>query len=312
MDYVTDFESYQSQVPCAITLGKFDGLHRGHQKLIQKICECQRESNVRTVVFAFDMIPFFKRQGIVHRGIMTNEERKEYLKDIVDVLVECPFDERISSISAEDFIEKILVGKFHAKYIVVGTDFHFGYQKQGDIHLLAEKAHKYGYELLVVEKEKYGDREISSTYIKEELTKGNMEKVNHMLGYSYMLHGSVEYGKQLGRKLGFPTINVHPSDEKLLPPKGVYMTSIFIDGICYHGVGNVGTKPTVTDEKRMLVETYLFDYNDNAYDKYVQVNLHKFKRPEQKFSSVEEMKVQVERDISFAKEYFSNVSKGEK
>lgn len=306
MDYIKEFESYQSEQPSAITLGKFDGLHRGHQKLIHKICEYKKEYGVTSIVFAFNMIPFFEKQGIVRRGIMTNEERRERLENTVDVLVECPFDEKVSHIPAEDFIEKVLVGIFHAKYIVVGTDFHFGYQKRGDVHMLAEYAEKYGYELTIVEKEMYGEREISSTYIKEELLKGNIEAVNEMLGYSYMIHGTVEYGKQLGRKLGFPTMNVHPSDEKLLPPKGVYMDSILIDGTWYHGIGNIGVKPTVTEEKRMLVETYLFEYNGNAYGKNVRIELHRFKRPEQKFASVDEMKEQVGHDISYAKEYFKN------
>ena len=304
MDYIKEFESYQSEMPSAITLGKFDGLHRGHQKLIHKICDCKNEYGVTSIVFAFNMIPFFEKQGIIKRGIMTNEERRDRLENIVDVLVECPFDEHVSQISAEDFIEKVLVGIFHAKYIIVGTDFRFGYNKRGDIHMLAEYASKYGYELLIVEKELYDGREISSTFIKEELLKGNIRAVNEMLGYSYMINGTVEYGKQLGRKLGFPTMNVHPSDEKLLPPKGVYMDSILIDGTWYHGIGNIGVKPTVTEEKRMLVETYLFDYSGDAYGKNVCIELHMFKRPEQKFSSVDELKLQVEQDILFAKNYF--------
>lgn len=306
MDYLKEFESYQSEMPSAITLGKFDGLHRGHQKLIRKICEYKEEYGVTSVVFAFNMIPFFEKQGIIRRGIMTNEERKERLETVVDVLIEYPFDEKVSHISAEDFIEKVLVGIFHAKYIVVGTDFHFGYQKRGDVRMLAAYAKTCGYELTVVEKEMYGDREISSTYIKEELAKGNLKAVNEMLGYPYTIQGIVEYGKQLGRKLGFPTMNVHPSDEKLLPPKGVYMDNIFVDGKWYHGIGNIGVKPTVTEEKRMLVETYLFEYDGDAYGKNVRIELHAFRRPEQKFASVEEMKTQVGQDISSAKEYFKN------
>lgn len=306
MDYIKEFESYQSELPSAITLGKFDGLHRGHQKLIHKICQCKKEYGVISIVFAFNMIPFFQKQGVIRRGIMTNEERRDRLEGMVDVLVECPFDEKVSHINAEDFIEKVLVGIFHAKYIVVGTDFHFGYQKRGDVHMLAAYADKYGYELTIVEKELYGDREISSTYIKEELQKGHIEAVNEMLGYPYTIHGVVEHGKQLGRTLGFPTMNVHPSDEKLLPPKGVYMDSICLDSKWYPGIGNIGVKPTVTEEKRMLIETYVFDYEGNAYGKNVQIALHSFKRPEQKFASVEAMKHQIDLDIFYAKEYFKN------
>lgn len=304
MDYIREIQAYQCEKESAVTLGKFDGLHRGHQKLIQKICEKKEKFHVKTIVFAFDMNPFFRQKGLVRKGITTNEERKERLSQVVDVLVECPFDERISTMTAEDFIEKILVQTFHAKYIVVGTDFRFGFEKKGDVAMLAAYAEKNGYELTVVSKEMFGNREISSTYIREELEKGHLENVNQMLGYPYTISGMVEHGKQLGRTLGFPTLNVHPSDEKMLPPKGVYMTNTFIDGQIYHGLSNVGFKPTVADEHRMLIETFLFDYNGNAYGKEVRTQLLHYKRPEQKFDSVDELKAQIDTDIDYARDYF--------
>ncbi len=304
MDYIREIQAYQCEKESAVTLGKFDGLHRGHQKLIQKICEKKEKFHVKTIVFAFDMNPFFRQKGLVRKGITTNEERKERLSPVVDVLVECPFDERISTMTAEDFIEKILVQTFHAKYIVVGTDFRFGFEKKGDVAMLAAYAEKNGYELTVVSKEMFGNREISSTYIREELEKGHLENVNQMLGYPYTISGIVEHGKQLGRTLGFPTLNVHPSDEKMLPPKGVYMTNTFVDGRIYHGLGNVGFKPTVAEEHRMLIETFLFDYNGNAYGKEVRTQLLHYKRPEQKFDSVDELKAQIDTDIDYARDYF--------
>lgn len=304
MDYIREIQAYQCEKESAVTLGKFDGLHRGHQKLIQKICEKKEKFHVKTIVFAFDMNPFFRQKGLVRKGITTNEERKKCLSQVVDVLVECPFDERISTMTAEDFIEKILVQTFHAKYIVVGTDFRFGFEKKGDVAMLAAYAEKNGYELTVVSKEMFGNREISSTYIREELEKGHLENVNQMLGYPYTISGMVEHGKQLGRTLGFPTLNVHPSDEKMLPPKGVYMTNTFVDGRIYHGLGNVGFKPTVAEEHRMLIETFLFDYNGNAYGKEVRTQLLHYKRPEQKFDSVDELKAQIDTDIDYARDYF--------
>lgn len=304
MDYIREIQAYQCEKESAVTLGKFDGLHRGHQKLIQKICEKKEKFHVKTIVFAFDMNPFFRQKGLVRKGITTNEERKERLSQVVDVLVECPFDERISTMTAEDFIEKILVQTFHAKYIVVGTDFRFGFEKKGDVAMLAAYAEKSGYELTVVSKEMFGNREISSTYIREELEKGHLENVNQMLGYPYTISGMVEHGKQLGRTLGFPTLNVHPSDEKMLPPKGVYMTNTFVDGQIYHGLSNVGFKPTVAEEHRMLIETFLFDYNGNAYGKEVRTQLLHYKRPEQKFDSVDELKAQIDTDIDYARDYF--------
>lgn len=306
MDYIRGLEAYQHSGNTAITLGKFDGLHRGHQKLINKVCSLKEQYKVSSVVFAFDMIPLYERLGIPREGIMSNEERRHFLEGKVDFLLECPFTEEISSVEAEAFIRDVLVSVFHAKYIVVGTDFRFGHDKRGDVHMLAEYAQIYGYELFVVDKELYQGREISSTYIKEELKKGNMQAVNEMLGYAYTVKGTVEYGKQLGRKLGFPTINVPPAKEKLLPPNGVYIDSVKVDGIWYDGIGNVGVKPTVTDEDRLLIESYLFDFEGDAYGKNVEIRLYEFRRPEQRFSSVEEMKARIDTDIAYGREYFAN------
>lgn len=304
MDYIRGLEAYQDSRETAITLGKFDGVHRGHQKLVKKICQLKRKKNVRSVVFAFDMNPLYEKLGKSREGIMSNEERRYLLDGKVDVLLECPFTDEISSMPAEDFIRDVLAGRFHVRYVVVGTDFHFGHDKRGDAEMLRKYADVYGYELFVIDKEMYGDREISSSYIREELRKGNMEAVNDMLGYAYTVRGKVEYGRQLGRRLGFPTMNVHPAKDKLLPPNGVYLDSVKIDGIWYNGIGNVGVKPTVSEEKRMLIESNLFDYSGNAYEKEVEIQLYHFKRPEQKFESVEAMKAQIDKDIAYAKEYF--------
>ena len=305
MDYIRGLEAYQDSRETAITLGKFDGMHLGHQKLIQKVHQLKMKNCVRSVVFAFDMIPLFEKLGIPREGLMSNEERRHHLEGLADVLVECPFCDAISNIEAEVFVKDILAGVFHAKYVVVGTDFRFGHEKRGDVKMLEAYADSCGYELFVVEKEMYGEREISSTYIREELRKGNMKAVNEMLGYPYTIRGKVEYGRQLGRRLGFPTINVHPAKEKLLPPNGVYIDSVRVDGIWYNGIGNVGVKPTVTEENRMLIESYLFDYDGNAYEKDVEIQLHEFRRPEKKFASVDEMKQQIDSDISCGRAYFS-------
>lgn len=311
MDYIKGLEQYQDSRETAVTLGKFDGLHRGHQKLVNQVKKLKNKHRVRSVVFAFDMLPLYERLGLPREGIMSNEERKRRLHGTVDVFLECPFVESISSMTAEAFIKDVLVGILHAKYIVVGTDFRFGHGKLGDVRMLADYAAVYGYELFVEEKEMYGDRVISSTYIKEELRKGNMKAVNEMLGYPYTVNGTVEYGKQLGRRLGFPTINVQPAKEKLLPPNGVYIDCVEIDGIWYNGIGNVGVKPTVTDENRVLIESYLFDYEGNAYEKDVEIQIYEYRRPERKFGSVEEMKEHVNADIAYGKEYFRYKRRGE-
>lgn len=294
MQYMTDIYSYQSEKYSAVTLGKFDGLHLGHQLLIDKI-RSYRSENVRTVVVAFDM---------GRATLTTAEEKRELLKDQVDCLIVCPFTREIREMEAEDFIRTILVDKMKVSYIVVGTDFHFGRDKRGDTSMLAEYAGVYGYHLNVIDKKKYQETIISSTYVRESLEEGQIELANTLLGHPYRMSGRVEHGKQLGRMLGFPTMNVYPKPGKIMPCNGVYACDVVLDGRRYHGIGNVGVKPTVTDEKKLLAEIFVFGFEGDAYGKEIIVEFLSYERPEQKFHSVEELKERIREDIRFGKRYF--------
>lgn len=183
MQYIRGIENYHGSKNTAITFGKFDGLHQGHDLLIQCVEEHQKKDAVDGVVVAFDMSPLFQKLNIEHEVLMTNPEKAQLLEDRIDYFIDCPFDEKIAFMKAEVFIEDVIVGTFHAKYIVVGTDFHFGYQKRGDYHMLQQYSRKYDYQVEVFEKKCYEGREISSTYIKEELKNGNIELVNQLLGH---------------------------------------------------------------------------------------------------------------------------------
>ena len=184
MQYIKGIEAYQNKRQTAITFGKFDGLHQGHELLIEQVVEHQTNDDVDGVVVAFDMAPLFQKQNKTLEVLLTNPEKAKLLEGRINYFVDCPFDENISKIEAERFIEDVIVGIFRAKYIVVGTDFRFGYQKRGDYHMLQEYSQKYGFKVEVFEKKKHEGREISSTYIKEELSKGNVELVNRLLGYN--------------------------------------------------------------------------------------------------------------------------------
>lgn len=183
MQYIKGIESYQNTRDTAITFGKFDGLHQGHNLLIQRVEEHQKNDHVDGVVVAFDMSPLFEKLNKKHEVLLTNPDKAKMLEDRIAYFVDCPFNETISKMEAERFIVDVIVGIFHAKYIVVGTDFHFGYQKRGDYHMLQKYSEKFGYQVEVFEKIHYKGREISSTYIKEELQKGNVELVNQLLGH---------------------------------------------------------------------------------------------------------------------------------
>lgn len=179
MQYIRGLEAYHDTRPSAITLGKFDGLHLGHELLITRVEQHQKEENVVGIVFAFDM----GKNG--QKTLLSNEEKAEKLKGRVDYFVDCPFSEQISHMEAEAFIENVLIKRFHIRYIVVGTDFTFGYHKRGDYRMLQKYSEQYGYKVEVIEKKCYHGREISSTYIKEELQKGNHQLVDKLLGYHY-------------------------------------------------------------------------------------------------------------------------------
>lgn len=304
MRYVKWLSHYTDSRESAVTFGKFDGLHLGHQKLIQKVQELKREKHVISLVCAFDMRPLWRANHLHKERLMTGRERIHHLDGEVDYLLECPFTEKFRNITAENFIKDVICNRFHAKYVVVGTDFHFGKDQGGDIHMLEEYSEKYGYELVVVEKERYYDQVISSTYIRDVLKNGNLALTNYLLGYPFEINGRVERGRQLGRTLGFPTMNVAWPEYKIVPPRGVYISEITIDGIKYPGISNIGIRPTVARDNKVVLESFLFHFSEDAYGRKVKVELLEFTRPEQKFENVKEMKECVDKDILYAKKYF--------
>lgn len=294
MNYITGIEKYNGTKKTAVTMGKFDGLHRGHQKLVDRI-RGYASDECDSVLCAFDM----------HRdAIMTNRERREHLDGKIDWLIDCPFTEQLRNMEAEDFIRDILFGKLNAAHVVVGNDFVFGHEKRGSVAMLEKYAAEYGYTVDVVEKERYQDMIISSTYIRDALAQGDVQLAERLLGYPYELTGPVRHGKQLGRTLGFPTMNIEPEAQKILPRYGVYACRVKIDGKWYNGVGNAGVKPTVTDERRRLFEVYVYEYEGDAYGKEVTAQFCGFERPEVKFGSVEELKEHVMRDMQYGIEFF--------
>ena len=276
-------------------MGKFDGLHRGHQKLIKRTMGYQRQG-YKSTVFTLD----FGRKEM----LLTGEERREILeKKGVSYLIDCPFLPEVASMEPEDFIQSVLVDKLHAKKIVVGEDFHFGHNRKGDARLLKELEHIYEYEAEIVRKEKEGDREISSTYIREEIAKGNMEAAGRLLGYPYFVSGEVLHGRHIGSRLLVPTTNLVPTTRKLLPPNGVYISRTLVNGREYGGITNIGYKPTV-GEKFRGVETYMFDFDEDLYGCDITVQLLKFLRPEKKFDSIDLLREQMKQDIGVGRSFF--------
>jgi riboflavin kinase/FMN adenylyltransferase len=303
MDYIaetTNFKLHNS----VVTLGKFDGIHRGHQLLLNKVLE-QKKIGLQSVMFTFAYHPsnLFSDKEI--EQIYTEEEKKYLLeKSGLDVLISYPFTEETASMEPEDFIKKVLIDKVDAKMIVVGTDFRFGHKRRGDVSLLQKMSEQWGYELIVFDKMKLDDRVVSSSYIRSEIAQGNMEHVNELLGSPFTVIGEVLHGRKIGRTLGFPTTNLITPSNKLLPPNGVYVSHTIINGIKHPGVTNIGYNPTVGETPERRVETYIFDYDADLYGKMIEVSLYAYARPEKKFESVEDLKNQMKKDIEFGRKYF--------
>lgn len=296
---------FRIEEPTVVTIGKFDGRHKGHQKLLGRMFGFKRQYGYQTAVFTFDMAPVTRLSGTVQKVITTNQERRNNMEKIgIDYLAEYPFTSDVIHLGAEDFIREILIGKMNAKAIVVGTDCGFGYQRSGNARVLKELSGKYGYELEVVIKEQDDRRDISSTYIKEELAKGHVEKANKLLGEPYAIHGTVVHGNHMGGPVfGFPTVNVIPPEEKFLPPFGVYVSRVLAEGVYYGGITNIGRKPTVEKESPIGVETYIFGLDKDLYGKNIEVQLLNFERPERKFDSLEQLKEQIEKDKEYGLSY---------
>lgn len=294
MEYMQGPGGFYVDDDTAVTLGKFDGLHRGHQKLISRIRELENQ-DCRSVVFTLNRME--KGQ------ILTDLERKRMAEKLgVDYLLDCPLTPEILRIEPEAFVEEILVRRLHAKYLVVGTDFRFGYQRRGDYRLLRELQQKYGFVVEVVKKEQYHERDISSTYIREELAAGHVETVNELLGYSFFVSGEVLHG--WGSSVhGLPTINLVASTRKLLPPNGVYATRTIIGKVSFPGITNIGCG-SEGRKKFRGVETYLFDFERELLGENIEIQFLKFMRPERNFDSMEALRRQMNADIFSGKEYF--------
>lgn len=281
----------------AIAIGKFDGIHLGHRKLIDNILE-QKNNGCLAVVFTFDPSPEVFFSGKTMKELMTaHEKRTAFERMGIDVMIEFPLNDETAATQPKRFVAEYLIGKLKASVIVAGTDISFGDKGEGNAELLCEMAPDGGYFTQIIDKVTFQGNEISSTLIRESVSRGDMEFVTALLGTPYSINGTVIYGRKLGRKLGMPTVNLRPANEKLLPPNGVYCSYAWVDGIRYPAISNVGYKPTVSDEPIVGVETYIYDFDKNVYGSEITVELLHFKRAEMKFDSVETLKEQMHKDI---------------
>ena len=230
MDTITSLKTIEIIKQSVITIGNFDGLHRGHQVLIKKATEYAKKKNVSSIVFTFKNHPvnYFKPNSV--KNIITNSEKIEILKSMnVDYVINIPFDEYMTKISGHDFIKEILLDTLGAKKVIVGHDFTFARNKEGNIKLLKDLSEQYGFELEVVNPIKIDNIRISSTHIRNLISSGDVESVYKYLGRNYTLSGEVVHARKIGRTIGFPTANIRIDENMVIPKVGIYATKVYID-----------------------------------------------------------------------------------
>jgi len=305
-----DLNSFQAKNP-VLTIGTFDGVHLGHRKIITRLQEIARGMNGESVIFTFDPHP---RKVVAPnesslRILTTLDEKIELFEQSgIDHLIIYPFTPEFAQLSYEQFVEEILVGQIHTKYLVVGYDHKFGKNRQGDFEFLKNCAARLDFQIEKLDVLLMNDSHVSSTKIRESLQKGDIETANAFLGYPFTLHGTVVRGQQLGRKIQFPTANVEASDpDKIIPGFGVYAVKVKVQYQWYHGMLNIGNRPTVnSNADHRSVEVHIFDFDADIYDLPIEVMFFKKLREEQKFPSIEILKEQLAKDRMDILAYFQN------
>lgn len=288
----------------AVAIGKFDGIHKGHRLIMNELIRSKKEG-LTAVVFTFSKAPSNFLNYNEARYILTNSEKYGfYEKTGVDAVIEYPMSEELIRMDREAFLREILIDKLDMKKIICGADFHFGHNRLGNISFLKDNQSKYGYRVKVFDKLVEGRREISSTFVRKLISEGNIEKANNLLGYPYTIIGNVVHGNEIGRTIKFPTANIVPDADKILPPNGVYFSKVNIDGKEYRGITNIGNKPTVSNEKKVNIETNILEYSGDLYNHLLEIRLYKFHRMERKFDSIDLLKNQIAYDVCCCRKYF--------
>ncbi|GFD78276.1 riboflavin biosynthesis protein [Tenacibaculum sp. KUL118] len=292
-----------------ITIGTFDGVHIGHQKIIEKLVSEAKASNKKSVLLTFFPHPRMVLQKDVSiKLINTITEKAQHLEKLgLDYLIIHTFSKEFSRLTALDFVRDILVNQLNISKLIIGYDHHFGKNREGNIEQLTEYSHLYDFTVQEIPAQDIDDVSVSSTKIRKALANGHLKTANNYLGYNFSLTGKVVNGKQLGGKIGFPTANIDiPEDYKLIPKTGVYIIKSIIENTTIYGMMNIGNRPTV-DGEHQTIEVHYFNFNQNLYCKELTIELLYYLRNEQKFDSVSCLISQLKKDkqnsLLFLKSY---------
>lgn len=283
-----------------IVLGSFDGLHMGHLTLMNKAKEVAKKFNGKSMVFSFRNHPLsFIKPEIAPKLLMSTSEKIRVVEQLgIDIFCLVDFNKAFMEIEPERFIE-LLCEKYNAKGIIVGFNYKFGHKNKGNVTMLQKLQEVYNFKLYVLDPCKYQGEIVSSSRIREEISKGQVEAANEMIGREYFLEGKVVHGKKLGRTIGFPTANLDYKDIYVLPKIGVYYTNVLVNNVIYKGITSVGHNPTVNGNK-LTIETYILDFNEDIYALDIRVYFIERIRDEEKFNSIQDLMNQLTKDKDFA------------
>ena len=303
MREITDITTFTTQQPTVLTIGTFDGVHLGHQKIIERVVATARQEGLLATIFTFFPHP---RMVVQHdkslKLIHTLEEKKQLIQQLgVDLLVVQPFNEAFAQLTAEEFVSTILVQHLNVKKVIIGYDHRFGRNRTANINDMRLFGEKYGFAVEEISVQEVDEVSVSSTKIREALNKGDVTTAEHYLGTPYSLTGTVVHGLKLGRTLGYPTANIQVTEDyKLIPKDGVYAVYSYIGARKVYGMMSIGKNPTI-EGKGASIEVYFFDFNSDLYDQKLTIEFVQYLREEQKFATIDLLKKQLQDDETAAR-----------
>ncbi|MBK7980238.1 MAG: bifunctional riboflavin kinase/FAD synthetase [Ignavibacteriae bacterium] len=311
MEIIRDISKELKISGSVATIGTFDGLHIGHQKIIKLLMEKSKQLNLKSVVITFYPHPRVVLGDRNDIKLLTPIEEKVKLFENfgIDFLLVVPFSKEFAKKTYQEFLNEIVIDKVKAKFLIIGYDHKFGKNREGDITKLKEYLKEKDLDMMIVGPEKSEENAASSTKIREALKSNNLDFANKMLGHYYFIEGVVVEGAKRGRTIGYPTANLKPSENnKLVPPNGVYFVRIKYDQKQYFGVANIGLRPTFNNVKEPITEVYIFDFNKDIYGENICIEFIKKIRDEVKFNSIEELEIQIKKDVEYSKSLISKTN----
>lgn len=299
---------FSSTKKTVVTLGTFDGVHIGHEAILDKICQSSLQEDLESIILTFFPHPrLIVSDNCDIKLLNTMDEKSQLLekKGIQNFIIH-PFDKAFSELSPREFVEQVLVQKLNIQKIIIGHDHKFGKNRAADFNDLLAFGKEFGFDVEEISAQQIDEVSISSTKIRNALMEGNITLANTFLGYTYMLNGNVVKGNQLGRTIGYPTANIEiPEEYKLIPKNGVYVVSVFLKGMLLKGMMNIGVKPTLGSNE-LSIEVHILNFSEDIYGKKIQVNILKRIRDEQKFASFNDLKNQLKKDKQDTIHFFEN------